>query len=455
MPNFYRSPAGFGAELLRRSAQIVMLSAIAVGNAGALGAQAQQLGTRDKPAGNSVLFDHSSCRASEPSDACAVQLSRTLTNGAILEVVISGTDTSRFDYAIAGVKIAAPDKAGVNADKADRHTDVRRLWVSHDKQYGGYVVTIKRRPDAGIDKAGLGDATIRIAVKTAEVQVSFASGFTVTGLVDPVYGLRTDTLPHASGTEAVSTQTFVEYKDRRDAASRGAAAFVHVWYPRGALTPFAMSFGLGIDKGHGTTYHIGPSIRFADKAFLTAGVAWGTVKTPPSGVEVNQVVTDPNVLKNLGERTDRRFFVAVSYGFLGGAEDALKKPFAGATPAAGAAGGAAAETGKPAEEAQSGSADSVLKAAIPGSGTATDVEIKDKVMLVVMLTKNDAPVSGATITWKSANATVKVAKATSATDGTGKASIEVTGTGTPDASWKVTASVGPGAGHSVTFTFKP
>jgi hypothetical protein len=270
-----------------------------------------------------VRFDHSKCLAGhEGDDACNASASLALKNGETFDVVVLHTDTTRFTYTIAGVKVTPVSPPSVQADSGDLRTHTITLFANHDAQYGGYIVSIRRKTNGATPPAtenrDLGNATIRIAVTTKQWQIGFGSGFTISGLRDPAFGVAHDT--------ARNVDTLTSEHDRRDRASRGLAAFVHVWHPDYDWA--ALSFGLGVDQGRGTGYFVGPSIRFGDKLTLTAGPVWGSVKTAPSGMKVGSVVKDPNVLNQLGQRTDMAFFVGLSYAFIGGSEDALKKPFA-------------------------------------------------------------------------------------------------------------------------------
>ena len=92
-----------------------------------------------------------------------------------------------------------------------------------------------------------------------------------------------------------------------------------------------ISFGLGIREDNKAQYFLGLGYRFGSRATLHAGVTMGSVDRLPVGVGANDVVTDENILKNLGQYTDVRPFVAISYSFLG-SRDRMKVPFGEAKP---------------------------------------------------------------------------------------------------------------------------
>lgn len=391
-------------------------------------------------------FTHARCTTSMPAGApaCAAEFTRTVGDGDVFDVVIVDTDTLAFTYVISGVVVpVSQDLKLQNTPALAPPRDTKTLWQVHDRKFGGYVVEIRRRDAERGRKSTLGDATIRVNVRTAEMRLSFGGGFTVSGLVDPVYGARLDTLPAAAPANgqpapAPATQsTLVEDDGPRDRETRGVATFVHTWHT--AVPWAALSFGLGLDQGRGANYYLGPSIRLGDKAFLTGGAAWGSVRTLPAGVAVGRGV-NPTVLTSLPNRTARSWVVALSYGFIGGAQDALAKPFAGAPPQptppnSGAPGGgtAAASTGAAAAPAPvpapTGGPLTGATVAVEGDQQSAAVGQALPNALAVIVTKDGTGVQGVPVTWApdpSAVAAVRLSDAQATTDAQGRATAKVT-----------------------------
>lgn len=362
-----------------------------------------------------AVFDHRLCRKGhEADDACLPETKIRRADGELFTVRIVNTDTLAFDYSIAGVLVAHEDKGEVHAGPRGLPIDVVDLTQQHDKRFGGYIVRI--RPKAGPAGAAtpLGAMTIRVSVTTPQMNVGFGGGFTVSDLVDPPYAVQETTTPSTTpGGTPTTTNTLIEQPSRRDDDTRGMGTFVHVWHTNAPA--LALSFGLGLNGAQSANYYVGPSLRLGDKAYLTVGGIWGSVKTPPSGIDVGGTVKDANVLNNLGTRTARGWFAGLSYTFISGAEDALKKPFAGQ-------GGAPPAPVTPAPPAPNTAAAAL---SCPGRTVTADGNVTIDAMLA-------PPQNGVAITWTVAplasgepDAGATLAAATSTTDANGKASATV------------------------------
>ena len=361
-----------------------------------------------------AIVNHRLCRkGQEADDACLPEARIRRADGELFTVRIMNTDTLAFDYSIAGVLVAHEDKGEVQAGPKGLPSDVVDLTQQHDKRFGGYIVRVRPKSGPAGAASQLGAMTIRISVTTPQMNVGFGGGFTVSDLVDPPYAVQETSTPSTTpGAPATTTNTLIEQPSRRDDDTRGMGTFVHVWHTNAPA--LALSFGLGLNGAQSANYYVGPSFRLGDKAYLTVGGIWGSVKAPPSGIEVGGTVKDANVLNNLGSRTARGWFAGLSYTFISGAEDALKKPFAGQGGTPAAATPAPAPTSKP-------------TAAL--SCAAKTLTADGNVTVDAVLTP---PQNGVAITWTVAllssgepDAGATLAASTSSTDATGKASATV------------------------------
>lgn len=368
-----------------------------------------------------MVVDHRSCRkGQEGNDACLPEKQIRRADGELFTVRILNTDTLAFDYSIAGVLVAHEDKGEVHAGPRGLPIDVVDLTQQHDKRFGGYIVRIRPKPGPAGAATQLGAMTIRISVTTPQMNVGFGGGFTVSDLVDPAYAVQETTTPSTTpGGTATTTNTLIEQPSRRDDDTRGMGTFVHVWHTNAPA--LALSFGLGLNGAQSANYYVGPSLRLGDKAYLTVGGIWGSVKAPPSGIEVGGTVKDANVLNNLGTRTARGWFAGLSYTFISGAEDALKKPFAGQ-------GGAPNAPLTPAPPAPSAAAAAL---SCPSKTVTADGNVTIDAAIA-------PPQNGIAITWTVAplssgapDAGATLAATTSTTDSNGKASatVRITGAG--------------------------
>lgn len=277
-----------------------------------------------------VRFVHRACTKTMPlsAPACAPRYKLSLSDGQAFAVEIQDTDTMEFSYSIEPQKREDLKTEGLGEEP--HHT--KTLILQHDKRYRGYLIHIIRSKTTG--ERSRGDAVVTIEVATREWGLEFGGGFTVSGLRDPVYAVRTDSVADpATGTQTAVLRINRE-KKREDEQRLGLGSFVHVYNT--AFPAVAFTFGLGLEQNRAASYYFGPSLRLGGKATLTGGVLWGSVNTLPKGFSENQIVKDANVISTLGNRTKRSWFVSVSYSFIGGADKALAKPFANQPPPAGA-----------------------------------------------------------------------------------------------------------------------
>lgn len=297
-----------------------------------------------------VVYNHAACKAGQPitSTGCSPRFHLSLGNGQVFAIAIVGTDTARFDYSIESI-VRAPGKQILEAGTDVNDTLVLRQ--QHDKRYGGYIIHIVARKNNPSKARNPADITIE--VKTLEWELEFGGGFTVSGVKDPVYAVVADTIVDSSGTTPapLGVLRIKRQKKAEDEQRLGLGSFVHVYTTR--LPGLGISFGLGLEQNRAASYYFGPSIRLGGKATLTSGLLWGNVKTLPPGFSERQIVADANVINGSGNRTQRSWFVAISYSFIGGADKALAKPFAdqppvpgtqSTTPAGGAGNGSAGDS---------------------------------------------------------------------------------------------------------------
>lgn len=253
-----------------------------------------------------------------------------LKHGDILQIKISQTFPDAFDYRVEGFAPVVVTPSGPSATSSltpAQLKDIPLPPVTHNREYGGYYVRIRSKvaqlPTVNVNGTTrtLQETTLTIIVDTQGWNYDIAGAFAITKLTDPVFAVVTES-DGAGGTQ----QRIVQDPSAEDDASLGLAGMVHLYHQN--KPNLALSFGLGINDGDATSYFFGPSWRFNDKAAITVGWVWGPRKRLPAGVRVGDVVTDPNILNNLANRTDRQTFISFSYSFLNPG-DTLTKPFAG------------------------------------------------------------------------------------------------------------------------------
>jgi hypothetical protein len=154
--------------------------------------------------------------------------------------------------------------------------------------------------------------------------------------VHPAYALRNQ--PPQSGSTGTPTEPtkykVVEENQRKDRVAQSVVSFVHLRHSTfhfWGISP-ALSFGLGVEPSRAGDYYPGISFMFGDRAALSGGVVIGQVPTLPAGRQLGDEVTDVNSLATLGSQKRTSWFVGLSYQFLGGGANDLKKPFQGQSP---------------------------------------------------------------------------------------------------------------------------
>lgn len=254
-----------------------------------------------------VVFNH--------KDGAEAAYTRHLSDGEKLTIRITSTCPSQFLYEIRGLEMP-PTGSAKTAGLTEKV-----LEVTHDDVFGGYIVNLSKRaagtPCGDVD---LKPVTLIVFTPASPWALSLTGGFTVNGLIDPVYALRTD--PSEPGGSEI-----VQDRSKEDAASMGAATFVHVYHR--SRPSLALVFGLGLGEADETEYYVGGGWRFSDKATFNVGLAVGSVTRLPAGLGVGQVVRQDNVLADLPKRTEASWFFGVTFSFLDVGAERWKKPFAG------------------------------------------------------------------------------------------------------------------------------
>ena len=277
-----------------------------------VGAQAGE----DTTVSQSITFVHAGCHV-EGSE-CRLSYALTLAQGERFAVRITETPLTLFEYSVAGIPRAAPGEAP-HAEAAELGDTT--LFVTHDQRFGGYIVSLRRKPDEK-GAAGYPEATLLVSVETERWQYEVGGGFPVSTLLnDRVYELR-DT---AIGDQSRSLVARDRGKESR--VRLHTATFVHLFRTDSRL---AWSFGLGI--GDETAYFLGASYRFGSAGALTLGGVFSSYQDLPKGIRVGDITDDANALANPGTRTSAGLFVGFSFGFLGSDRSALDKPFKGEVP---------------------------------------------------------------------------------------------------------------------------
>lgn len=268
-----------------------------------------------------VTFAHQGCALATGAEECRASYVLDVADGETFLVAIEKTIPKQFTYTVAGIEL--PETLGRESD--DGRVETKTIPQRHDARYGGYIVTIRR------SKTGesLPNATLVIAVRTIGWRVDFGGGFTATGLRNQAYGLRDEPGPTAGTT----TTRIVRNRDLEDDASLGAATFAHLHHTRVPWGAISFGLGLSLNRTPSTAYYLGPSFRFGDRGAITFGAVLGPERVLPVGLREGDVVTDRTTIANAlatgATRNRMRWFIGVSYSFLGGGTSALNKPFAG------------------------------------------------------------------------------------------------------------------------------
>jgi hypothetical protein len=279
----------------------------------------------ERPADTLHFMQHG-CSAT--AGVCNVSYRLDLKDGESFAIQIDGTESDNFVYDIAGFVIAVPP---LRLARAGYDTTV--LTQKHDKRYGGYLVTIRRKSGATSE---LPDATLLISVTTRTWSLAFGGGYSLSSLVDRVYALH-DTIVANVGQKVVERE-----RDHEDRVRPGTTTFIHAYASN--WTNLAWTFGLGVGESGSATYLLGPSYRFDDKGAFTLGAVFGPQKDLPAGTRAGQITADPNAIGNLTSRTRIGAFIAISYSFLSSGESDFQKPVKGAESQSGGGGAGVATT---------------------------------------------------------------------------------------------------------------
>lgn len=240
----------------------------------------------------------------------------TLQDGERFEVVIQNTVERCFDYSVSRIeRVREPQLEAALA------LAPKTLELVHDKQYAGYIVSIQRSSSDGAcgdpPAKSLEDSSVIISVETPSWQLAVSGGFTINGLTNNVYG----SVENDEGLDIV-----VEDVDARDDATLGVASFLHVYHEAQPVWLPGLAFGLGINETSKPTYYIGGFWRLGRVAMVGGGAVIGSVARLPVAVKVGGELSDPNLFTDLPTRVETRWFVAISFSFLGGREP-FEKPF--------------------------------------------------------------------------------------------------------------------------------
>lgn len=366
-----------------------------------------------------VRFDHLTCPADAPPEApiCSQRYQLTLRDGETYKVFIRNTQPDSFTYVARAIRRV--EELQVEADPDLPVLRDTLLHFQHDRRFGGYVLSIRRINQDVVSR--LGEADLTVEVTTSEWRVGFGGGFTASGLVDPAYGISTQIVTAENGAQATEMRV-VREEDREDDLRLGVASMVHAWHTRAPW--IALSFGLGLNEDRGQDYFIGPTWRLGDVANISLGLVAGRVHRLPAGINDGQVVTDPNILSDLGTRIGWNGFLSISYTFLG-TRDALTRPFAPPqavpTPGNGAA--------PPADPSP------VEPAAPPAANVTAGGEIAQRVgvpgqpvrdsLFVRVIGPNDEPISGETVSWQVIRGSATVANPRTTTDENGCTATQI------------------------------
>lgn len=266
----------------------------------------------DCPAGTTMLtFDHSA-----KSDMLSSSI--RLTDGKQFVIRVVNTVADDFTYVVTGATAVSqtPSQSRITAG-AD--TTMHDECVTHQKQFGGYMMRVEKKADAA---STLPNKTILVFVDTDDWNYEVAGAFTVSGLQDPIWSLQSQ----GGGSYKIVGFVDTATDKKSDPVRLGVASFITAYHS--AYPHLGITFGIGIDEGKRPTYYPGLTLRMGKAAGLTGGVALGAVRRLPNSLSEGATVTDVNALSDLPTRTAVSWFFGFSYSFLGSA-DKLKPPFAG------------------------------------------------------------------------------------------------------------------------------
>ena len=190
--------------------------------------------------------------------------------------------------------------------------------------YGTYtVLDIVEISDDGGRRTESTYMNVVMVESSSGISLSFAGGFFISGLTDPVY--------YSEG----ANDTIRRNKSAEDEVALGVAFFMHTcnetWTKAGAwkLRPTCASLGLGLsDQSGELSFFPGLTWTLGREFYLTAGAHYAEVNTLPKGLKVGDQLTSANDLNTLGSKFDVSYFLSISYKFLGtGAKEAINVRF--------------------------------------------------------------------------------------------------------------------------------
>ncbi len=277
---------------------------------------------------DTLRYNHfENCPKSDPpARTCHVVVTRRIQPGHHLTVRIEATDPATFEGRVTNLALSTATKPDDPLRiKNTAPTGSMDLDITHDVRYGGYMVTIDRQSGKP-EHDTLRPAILVIQVDAEDKPWSFSGGISFTTIRNQPFVVR------KADDDTLRVQ---EDPDRRDDASVGFGTFFTIDLPRidlgplGAASKLGLAIGIGLETSGETHYYAGLAYQIHRGVFLNSGYVLGRVNALPSGLRLDDAVTDPNALSNLQRRNQSGFFIGVSAVFLGGGQSTYSKPFAG------------------------------------------------------------------------------------------------------------------------------
>jgi hypothetical protein len=286
-----------------------------------------------------VIYDHYlNCKntLAKRQDGCTVNYTRRLDPGGTLKIIVTNSREGYFTVAIRGYTVLeqTPElRVAREEELAKSPTDTLPAEeITHNAKYAGYIVTISPKgtlpeekppkdPATGAGAVKMpGPAMLVVTIDVEDPPYAFTGGVSLTSLRSQAFVARAAT----GGAFTITTDPA-----RRDAGTVGFATFVNVrlkqewgrWWP---------GVGIGLETDGNTQYYFGLGYQFANGMFLNGGAVLGQVATLPAGLQLDDIIDDPNRLSNLDSRRRFGVYVGLSFKFLGGGQTAFGRPFLGA-----------------------------------------------------------------------------------------------------------------------------
>ena len=247
-----------------------------------------------------------------------------LDHGEKFTIEILKTCEAQYAYEVRGI---LRDELEERGGRGDQPLAPKKLTITHNDAYGGYVVSISKLPPApGSSCDGIDDLEPKMFIiftPKEDWAVAVSGGFSVSNLTSPAYAIRSHPM------EADKSQ-IVEDTSKQDFAKLGIATFVHMYREEWRWKTWgpALMFGLGISESNQAEYYIGGGLRLGDKATINGGIAFGSVSRLPAGVNLMEPVSADINLSELPTKVKRGVFMGISYSFIN-VGDRLQQPFAG------------------------------------------------------------------------------------------------------------------------------